>query len=129
MEPQVDLLVQSLHQVLKRWVNDLVLQALGEPEAGALSPYLDTASLTGRLWRELREGVPEETLRVFEREINAVLSELRYLAEEFLRLNARPPSEAGRGWLQARLKLDEYPDRVARLPLWRRSASGPSASG
>jgi len=129
VDPQVELLVQSLHHALKRWVNDLVLQALGEPEVGALSPHLDPVSPTGRLWRELREGVPEETLKVFEREINAVLSELRYLAEEFLRLNAQPPSEAGRGWLQARLKLDEYPDWVARLPLWRRSASGSGASG
>ena len=119
-EPEVELLVQSLHQIVKRWVDDLVLHALGEPEANALNPYLDTVGVTGRLWLELRRTVPEETLTAFEREINAVLSELRYLAEEFLRLNARPPSETGRAWLQARLRLDEFPERMARLPIWRR---------
>jgi len=119
-EPQVELLVQSLRQIVKRWVDDLVLHALGEPEGDAMNPYLDTLGPAGRLWMELQRTVPEETLRAFEREIHAVLSELRYLAEEFLRLNARPPSETGRAWLQARLRLDEFPERMARLPIWRR---------
>lgn len=127
MDPQVEQLVQSLHQVLRRWVNALVLHALGEPKIDSANPYLDTLGPTGRIWQELRETVPEETLKAFEREIHAVLAELRYLAEEFLRLNARPPSEAGRAWAQARLRLDEFPDRVARLPLWRRA--GPPARG
>lgn len=127
MEPKVELLVQTLHRVIKRWVEELVLHALGPGGPEWLTTHLDIVGQTGRVWPELRREVPEEVLTAFEREINAVLMDLRYVGEEFLRLNARPPSETGRAWLRVRLRLDQYPDWVTRLPIWRRSVSGPTS--
>lgn len=127
MDPQVELLLQTLHRVIKRWVEELVFHALGPRDPEWMITHLNIVGQTGRIWPELQREVPEEVLKAFEREVNAVLMDLRYVGEEFLRLNARPPSEAGRAWLRVRLRLDQYPDWVTRLPIWRRSVSGPAS--